>query len=446
MGLKRYVIDHPNPFVVRVNHGGDDFRGQAIGDPLGTITGKLGFGVVDPFVVRCAHGDGKKGQPRWGKGHQDLADPLPTMTGSKDFALAVPYVAGVGGRAGQSPATSPATPLGTITAKNDRAWVTPFLTAQFGERPGQSPRSHQVDSPIPTVTPRDGGGFPLIAPTLMQYNQEKGGETRGQSVDTPINTVVASNRFGLVAPYLAKYYGKGDGQTVEEPAPTHTAENKQAIIAPHITKFFGGVIGQEADKPLPTVTAVDHNGLVAATIIRQNHGEKPADSLREPLRTVTTQYNKHTIAAGFLSKFYGTNIGSSADEPSPTATSGGQHIAAVQAFLTKYYGNGVGQAVDAPLGTITAADRFGLVEIKKVVYQIVDIGLRMLVPRELFRCQGFPDSYQIDITFKGKPLTKTAQVRLCGNSVCPPVSEALVRANFSLQVAGEDRKEAVHVG
>ena len=66
-------------------------------------------------------------------------------------------------------------------------------------------------------------------------------------------------------------------------------------------------------------------------------------------------------------------------------------------------------------------------------YAIVDIGMRMLTPRELFRAQGFPEDYIIDTEMDGAPLTKTAQIRLCGNSVCPPVAEALVRANLADQ-------------
>lgn len=48
---------------------------------------------------------------------------------------------------------------------------------------------------------------------------------------------------------------------------------------------------------------------------------------------------------------------------------------------------------------------------------------------ELFSAQGFPGEYNIEPTFNGKPLTKTAKIRLAGNSVCPPVAAALVAAN-----------------
>jgi DNA (cytosine-5)-methyltransferase 1 len=89
-----------------------------------------------------------------------------------------------------------------------------------------------------------------------------------------------------------------------------------------------------------------------------------------------------------------------------------------------------------PIGTVTARDRFGLVTVNGEEYAIADIGLRMLAPSELFKAQGFPGSYIIDrgvFEVEGRreirPLTKSAQVRMCGNSVCPPLAEALVRAN-----------------
>lgn len=98
----------------------------------------------------------------------------------------------------------------------------------------------------------------------------------------------------------------------------------------------------------------------------------------------------------------------------------------------KYYGEG-GQWQDLrdPMHTIPTKDRLGLVTIREEDYQIVDIGMRMLTPRELARAQGFPDSYILDPVFNGKPLSKSSQVRMIGNSVCPPLSRALVDANFA---------------
>ena len=84
-----------------------------------------------------------------------------------------------------------------------------------------------------------------------------------------------------------------------------------------------------------------------------------------------------------------------------------------------------------PMRTLSTRDRFGLVTVAGVEYQLADIGMRMLQPRELYRAQGFPDSYKIDIEFRGKPMSKTAQVRMCGNSVCPDVAAAIIKANVA---------------
>lgn len=91
---------------------------------------------------------------------------------------------------------------------------------------------------------------------------------------------------------------------------------------------------------------------------------------------------------------------------------------------------GTGQDIKEPLATITAQDRFGLVTIYGTEYQIVDIGLRMLEPKELYGCQGFPDDYIIDHDYTGKTYPRSEQVRRCGNAVCPPIPAALVKANL----------------
>ena len=111
----------------------------------------------------------------------------------------------------------------------------------------------------------------------------------------------------------------------------------------------------------------------------------------------------------------------------------GEHFAEVRAFLIKYYGADQDPRLEEPLHTITTRDRFGLVTVAGEDYAIADIGLRMLAPAELYRAQGFPADYiiewGIDAAGARVPLTKTAQVRMCGNSVCPPLAAALVRAN-----------------
>jgi DNA (cytosine-5)-methyltransferase 1 len=122
------------------------------------------------------------------------------------------------------------------------------------------------------------------------------------------------------------------------------------------------------------------------------------------------------------------------DRPMPTIQAEGTHIGEVRAFLIKYFGTDQDPRLEEPLHTVTSKDRFGLVTIHGEPYQIVDIGMRMLAPRELFRAQGFEDSYIINPDFNDKPLTKTSQVRMCGNSVSPPVAAAIIRAQFGAKV------------
>lgn len=286
-GLKKFVLDNPEPFIIQCNHGGER-RPNDIRDPMPTITGKHGYGIVEPYMVQI-------GQTGF------------TKDRSKDVRE----------------------PLTTIVSKNEHC---------------------------------------LISPTLIQYHSETvQGEVRGQTIKDPIMTVDGSNRYGLVTSFLHKYYDGG----------------------------YKGA-GESMENPLPTVTAWDHNSVVTANLIQMNNHCDGKD-IRQPL---------------------------------PTITAGDGHFGEVRAFLIKYYGQGTGQDINEPLDTVTSRDRFGLVTIEGVDYQIVDIGLRMLEPRELYGCQGFPDDYIIDHDYTGKTYPRSEQVRRCGNAVCPPIPAALVRANL----------------
>jgi DNA (cytosine-5)-methyltransferase 1 len=175
-------------------------------------------------------------------------------------------------------------------------------------------------------------------------------------------------------------------------------------------------------------------GVVAAFLAQHNNhrgGDPHAGRTVEvPVSTLTTSGSHQSVVAAHMLSLKGSDRRmSGADEPAPTVTAGGLHIAEVRAFLMKYYGASVGQKATDPLHTVRTHDNIALVMVRGEPYEIVDIGMRMLSPRELFRAQGFPDTYIIDPIFNGKPLTKTAQIRMCGNSVCPPVVEALTRAN-----------------
>lgn len=288
-GIQRFVIDNPDPFIIKVNHKSLDFRGQSIGDPLQTITAKNGWGIVTPYIARI-------GQTGFG-----------------------------------------------------------------GDR-----LQYEVNDPLTTVTTK--AEHLLVAPTLIQYHGEQSGsEVRGQDLKRPLMVVDASPRYALVASFLAKHYGgnyTGPGANLNDPA--------------------------------SSVTTVDHNALVTSHLI----------------------------------KMKGTNIGHQVNEPIQTITAGGLHFGEVRAFLMKYYGTGEGQSLNEPMHTVTTKDRFGLVTIHGQDYQIVDIGMRMLEPHELFAANGFPKDYIIDRDCDGKKYPKSAQVARCGNAVPPAFAEALVRANL----------------
>lgn len=246
-------------------------------------------------------------------------------------------------------------------------------------------------------------------------------------IDNPEPFIVKPN-------HTASYYDCFRGQSLNEPMQTITQVNDRALVSPYIIKHFGGATGADARDPLPTILARNtQNQLLAVNLMREM-GQSVGQGVDKPAQTVMPGgLGKTKLIPSHIAKLRGTNIGSKTDEPLHTVSAQGLHHAEVRAFLIKYYGNGRnGCNLKEPIHTITAKERFGIVTVHGEEYQIVDIGMRMLQPRELYRAQGFPDSYIIDPEFNGKPMTKTNQVRMCGNSVCPPVAESIVRANVCI--------------
>lgn len=187
------------------------------------------------------------------------------------------------------------------------------------------------------------------------------------------------------------------------------------------------------DNPEPFIIQGNQQCLISPTLI-QYHSETNSDEVRgqgieNPIMTVDSS-NRYGLVTSFLSKFYKTGVGQDEREPLHTVTTSAGHFGEVRAFLIKYYGEGTGQDIEQPLDTVTSRDRFGLVTIQGVEYQIVDIGLRMLEPKELYGCQGFPDDYIIDHDSTGKTYSRSEQVKRCGNAVCPPIPAAMVRSNL----------------
>ncbi|MGO3714159.1 DNA cytosine methyltransferase [Alcaligenes aquatilis] len=279
-------------------------------------------------------------------------------------------------------------------------------------------REYCIDEPLRTIH-AGGGNHALVMPTLIQtgYGERPGQAPRVPGLDKPLGTIVASQKHAVVAAFLAKHYTGVVGSDLQDPIGTVTSVDHHSLITAHITKFRVGSVGTSLDEPLHTITA-------GGTPKRASTG------------------NTMGLVTSHLVKLRNNQFGQSHDEPMPTLTAGGGHVGEVRAFLLKYYGTDQDPQMGEPLHTVTTKDRFGLVTVHGIDYQIVDIGLRMLSPRELYRAQGFPDSYIIDRKPDGSPLTKTAQVRMCGNSVCPPLAHALVRANYSDQQISPREKVA----
>jgi DNA (cytosine-5)-methyltransferase 1 len=327
-GIQRFVIDSPNPFIVKCNH------------------------TSTKTTYNCFRG-------------QSLDEPLQTITKTHGYALVTPMIAGAGGSEYQAKPRSADQPMHTILKQSRAALVSPIIA-----RIGQT-------------------GF--------------GGDRLAYEAGKPLTTVTTKAEHLLVAPIIARQFGNSVGHRADEPNGTITAGGggKSQLVATFLAKHFGGnYTGPGADlaEPAHTVTIVDHHALVTSNLI----------------------------------KFRGTcKDGQSVTEPMPTITAGGLHIGEVRAFLLKYYGNEKeGVSLTDPLHTVTTNDRFGLVTVEGIDYQIVDIGMRMLQPHELYAAQGFPSWYIIDQDYRGKKYAKDKQVARCGNAVPPPFAEALVRANL----------------
>ena len=240
-------------------------------------------------------------------------------------------------------------------------------------------------------------------PFIIQCNH--GGERRPNDIREPMPTITGKHGYGIVEPYMVQIgqtgFTKDRSKDVREPLTTIVSKNEHCLISPTLIQYH-------------SETA---------------QGEVRGQTIKDPIMTVDGS-NRYGLVTSFLSKFYKSGTGQDLREPLHTITTSAGHFGEVRAFLIKYYGDATGQDIEKPLDTVTTKDRFGLVTIKGVDYQIVDIGLRMLEPRELYGCQGFPDDYIIDHDYTGKTYPRSEQVRRCGNAVCPPIPAALVRANL----------------
>ncbi|AWH29884.1 DNA cytosine methyltransferase [Stenotrophomonas sp. YAU14A_MKIMI4_1] len=367
-GVMRHVIDSADPFIVPVTHQGAD-RVHGVRDPLRTIT----------------------------------------AANRGELMLAAPELA-------------------------------PFLTEHAN---ASRQRTMAADEPLPTVCAGvKGGHFSVVAPTLVQtgYGEREGQAPRALDLQQPLGTVVAGGvKHAVAAAHLVKFRADSIGTPATEPVPTITsgagaarpagAAHALGVAAASLVTLRRNMVGADVRTPLTTVAAqAEHHAVSSAFMVQAAHGEgKPggvqrwgngSKDARAPVGTVTASGNGgHAIAEAELAQL------------SPDQEAGALRVAA---FLVKYYGSGIAVDLHDPVDTITTKDRLALVtvHIHGVPHVIVDIGLRMLKPHELYRAQGFPVGYIIDRTANGTPLSTSAAVRMVGNSVSPPPLRALAEANL----------------
>lgn len=409
-GVMRYVVNAAKPFIVPVTHQGS-VRVHDIEDPLRTVTGanrgelSLIDAILAPHITKF-HSN-SVGSP--------MDKEMPTVTAN-----------------GQPARPAGATPLGRAEA----VLVPHIMTNRNSQKPFTS-----ADEPTHTIT-AGGAHQNVVQAALVSYGQH-GGHNR--PVDEPHHTVAASKKdtngvIGATLIGVGGRRGQSPPMSVVGPYPTTTAKADAAVATAFLSHFYtsGGGEGRP-DTPAKTITADgQHHAVVTAHIEQANGGPRNTRSAgrdaRRPLSTATTTGSQQRIVE--------TTLVEEGELPPELMAS----AVKVASFLVKYYATdgeneaSQSQPVDRPLDTITTKARFAVVTvtIDAVTYIIVDIGLRMLKPRELARAQGFPDSYVLNpecwyTTEKGNrkfgPLPIAMQISAIGNSVCPPVARALVAAN-----------------
>lgn len=372
-GVKRHVVDAAKlgrAFVVKVNHTGRD----EARDRATTV-------------------------------------PLSSLTGKCDDALITPVLAGCGGRAAQSPPRAANTPSGTATAKADMCVVSPYLVPRYGERPGQEPRSYPGDRPSPTPVPTGNEGSLAAVSIARQF---------GNSIESPAS---APNGTGTAG-------GGGKSATVA------------AFLAQHNT----GVVGQDAHRPISTITTggrfgVAQQALVAASMLTLRGSDRRDAPAAEPARTTSAQGEHNVlISLPLMTVYYGTDDnGAPADMPSRTETAKPRFglveaLADVPPFSSQHEARARQVAEFLREHDCWDGGEFVTIDIDGVTYVIVDIGMRMLTPRERYNANGFPRDYIIDygIDADGSEIRFTLEQQgyMCGNAVCPTEAAALVAANY----------------
>ena len=296
-------------------------------------------------------------------------------------------------------------PYKTITAKHTGGICELVLSPCIVQNKfDNGPRS--VKNPLSTITAVD--SHELVTANLAQYHTEQTETARVNSLDAALPTVDASNRYAVVTAHLNEYYGNGQPIDISKPMRTVTSHDREALTAVHLDKYFGGGYsgcGNSADEPITTITSEPRHSICAAHIV-EFKGQDKGQSAADPLRTITAGGGEFGVASVRIERY------------APGAELG--YWPEIRALLNRF------------CGYTLKEDEILLLTICGTEYFISDILLRMLTPRELYNAMGFPPDYIIDFVDPktGKEYSKSAKVARCGNAVCPPMAEAMVRANL----------------
>lgn len=304
-----------------------------------------------------------------GGGHiHDIKEPLNTVTGKHTGGVVEPLmVPWTVTNTTNSVGAPVSAPVHTVTSAGNQILASASLMC-IGQT-GGGDRLRDVRDPVPTVVSKQEAC--LLSANLIQYHTETTENARTADLRSPINTVDAANRYGLATAQLVEYYGNGQAVDVNDPLHTVTSHDRGALALAHVVEFKGQDIGQDLHRPLRTITASAGEFAVCRTVLAKVDGNR--------------------------------DLG---------------HWPEIRELLNKYCSYSL------------QADEIILLIIHGIAYFIADILLRMLTPRELYNAMGFPADYIIDRDYLGKPYPKSKQVARCGNAVCPPMAEAMVRANF----------------
>lgn len=410
-GHERYVVNAAEPYIV--GQGGPIYAGKpkSVSEPFGTLTTENHRAVVLPTVMPLTH----QGVDRI----HNPDEPMPTVTCANrgELALAVASMVQMG----------------------------------YGEAPGQSPRALDLGHPLGTIV-AGGGKHAVVAAHITKFNTG----SIGHAVDDPLATITsgggaarpagAAHGLGLVAASLVQYYSGGSQNAdADAPMPAIVTKDRIGVTCAYLAKHYKGVVGASVEAPMPTVTTSDHTSVITAHLVgidNQRNGPRDTWPVDAPLGTIVTE-NRHAVVTSNLVQLRGTSTAADVAEPLGTVTAGGQHHAEVRTTLAaEGERSAKRQAIREFLWeycpSLKGVERPELLTIHGVVMEVVDIGLRMLRPRELANAQGFPADYILDPVYTSinkrgktvsKPLSGSAQVRMIGNSVSPPPAIALIKAN-----------------